>query len=107
MSDIFNRTAVMAIDDLIDFLSLDRKSRTFLYEYLAVKLRGAWQKETIGNPAIREFADQLVEIRIRHKDAIPEQYRDLPGLAVIEDETIPVTECRLVFFRRMEKDEKL
>lgn len=107
MSDIFHRTSVIAIDDLIDFLSLDRKSRTFLYQYLANKLRGAWEKETIGNPAIREFADQLVEIRIRHKDAIPPQYRNLPGLTIIEDDTIPVTECRLVFFRRMEKDEKL
>lgn len=107
MSDIFDRVATTSIDHLVDLLGIPSKSRTVAYQYLAVALRGAWARWSNGNPALREMADHLIEIRIRHKDALPEKYRSLKDVAVIEDDSVSPTEVVLVYYKRWIKGEPL
>ncbi len=107
MTTLFDRVAVTSIDALIDQLGIDPKQRTFCYQYLANKLRGAWNQEANHDPAIRNVADRLVQINIRHRDAVPEEFAMMPGVVIIEDPNMPTTCFLTVYSRMFEKEEKL
>lgn len=104
MTDIFDRTATRAIDKLIDLLGIHPKSRTVAYQMLAVALRGAWYAEhqIAVDDDLKVFTDQVVELRIRHKDAVPPQWRVL-DIPIIEDTSIPVTHMLVVYHDKHEE----
>lgn len=98
MTDIFDRAATKAIDKLIDVLGIEPRTRTVAYQLLAVTLRGAWHAEhrIAQNDDLSVFADQLVCIQIRHRDAVPAEWRAL-DVPIEESLDVPVTEFWLVF----------
>lgn len=98
MTDIFDRASTKAIDKLVDLLGINPKSRTVAYQLLGVVLRGAWYSEhrIAQNDDLSVFADQLVCIRIRHRDAVPSEWRVL-DVPIIEDINVPVTHFQLIY----------
>lgn len=98
MTDIFDRVAPKAVDRLSEVLGITPANRTVAYQLLAVLMRGAWHAEhkIAQNDDLSVFADQLVSIQIRHRDAVPPEWRvmDVP---IEESLEVPVTEFWLQF----------
>lgn len=99
MTDIFDRVAPRAIDKLSDLLGITQKNRTVAYQMLAVLMRGAWYAEhqIAQNDDASVMADQLVCIKIRHRDGVPPEWAIL-NVPVEESTEVPVTEFWLEYY---------